>query len=245
MNPAVVAHVHHDRVVAQALLLVEVVQQLADRLVEPFAHGPVPGDVDRIGLILVLVEEPGRRVVRRVRHERRVPHVERFAVLRRPVDEVEHRREALAADLQTLVAVPAASSRVAVRHALGEAAAAAGVALPPLAGLVADVALLGEQFRQRRGLVDVRDHLLPLAQELLAPGQRRVVGRDLVLVRVQPGDHRRQARPAQARRHVAALERQTLIREFVDVRRLDVRVAHERVIVPGLVVGDDHHHVRR
>ena len=118
--------------------------------------------------------------------------------------------------LRPVVAVAAALRRVAVRHALGEPAAPAGVPLPPLPGLEADVALpspaasaASATSRTARSspAAASRKPASLFACALVSPfGQRRVVGGDLVLVRVEPGDHRREARAAQAARHVAALE---------------------------------------
>src|SRR5262245_11401365 len=118
-------------------------------------------------------------------------------------------------------------------HSLGEAAAAAGVPLPPLPSLETDVAVLLQKLRQRWRLLELVDHLLPQSEELLVLvglrtresfRQRRVVGGDLVLVWVKAGDHRRQARTAEARRHITALEDEPLAGELVEVRRFDVFV---------------------
>ena len=229
-------------------------KQLADGLVEPLAHRPVARDVDRLGLVLVLVEETLGRVVRRVRHHRRVPDEERLAVLLRLVEEVEDRLQSFATDLEALVAVTAALRGIAVRHPFGKPAATARVAFPPLPRLEAQVTFLLQESRQRRRLLEQRDHLLPLLQVTsvfvrLRRGhsfrERRVVRGDLVLMRIEAGDHRREARPAQTARHVAAFEEQPFRRELVEMRRLDVLVAHEAVVGPALIVTDDEEHIRR
>ena len=62
---------------------------------------------------------------------------------------------------------------------------------------------------------------------------------------VEPGQDRRQAGRAEAGRHVAAAEGLPLRGEPIEVGGPDVRVAHEGVVAVPLIVGDDHHDVRR
>ena len=83
LDPAVVGEEDDDRVLGEPLL-VEVVEELAAGLVEPLAHGPVLGHLRRLGLALVLVEEPRGGRVRRVRHHRGVPEEERLRPVRWP-----------------------------------------------------------------------------------------------------------------------------------------------------------------
>ena len=73
--------------------------------------------------VAVLVEQPLRRVVGRVRHHRRVPEEERRPALLGHADEVEDRLHSLTPDGEPEVAVAAAASRVAVRHSVCEPAA--------------------------------------------------------------------------------------------------------------------------
>ena len=79
-------------------------------------------------------------------------------------NEVEDRLHALAADSEPEVAVPAATSRVAVRHSVREPAASIRAA-PPFAGLEAHVAARGKNPRQGRQIVKITDHLPPRSQE--------------------------------------------------------------------------------
>jgi hypothetical protein len=89
-------------------------------------------------------------------------------------------------------------------------------------------------------------HLVAVLLGIFAFGRDgRLVAGDTVLVREQPGDHRGERRAAEARRHVAALEQAALPGQAVEVWRLDGFVAHEAVIGPRLVVGDDKHDVGR
>ena len=134
------------------------VEQLAARLVEPLAHRPVLRDFQRRRLRPVLLEQPLGRVVRLVRQHRRVPEKERLAALGGMVDEVEDRLHGLAADLEAVVAVPAAACWIAVAHAVGEPAVPV-VASPPFAGLKTDVPPGRKQARQRGHAVEVADQL--------------------------------------------------------------------------------------
>ena len=248
LDPAVVGDVGDQRVLGDALL-VEEREQLAAGLVEPGAHREVPRDGLGAPLLLVGLQQPRGRVVGRVGQEGRVPDEE--GLLRRAglVDEVGDRRESLAADLQAVVPVPAALLGVAAGHPVGEAATAEA-ALPPLAGLEAEVAPRGEQAGEGGESVDVRDQ--QLARVDLRPGGvpsvhlgvRRIVAGDPRLVGVEPGDHGRERGPAEGRRHVPAAEGHALPRKPVDVGRADLPVPHEAVVRPGLVVGDDQDDVR-
>ena len=73
--------------------------------------------------------------------------------------------------------------------------------------------------------------------------QGRIVAAGLVLVRVQAGDERRQRRAAQGGGHVAAGEHGAAFGERVEIRRFDVRVSHEAIVGPSVIVGDDEHDV--
>jgi hypothetical protein len=147
------------------MLPVEEVEQLAARLVEPLAHRPVPGHVQRGGFIAVLGQQAFGRIVRLVREHGRIPDEE--GPVAGPVDEIEHRLHPRSADLQALVAVPATAGGIAVGHPLGEATPAE-VTFPPLARLKAHVTLLAQQSRQRGGRLDPRDLPAPLGQGLVA-----------------------------------------------------------------------------
>ncbi len=225
---------------------------MAAGFVAPLAHGPIFGDVFGRGERQVFIEQTLRRRVRRVGHERGVPDEERLLLGDRAVDEVVNRLHGLAADGEAGVAVARS-----LGHAVGEAAPFE-IAFPPLAGLEAGVAFGSKEARQRRRGVDMGD--LPFTQAVefriragllgfsfaLARGrrERRVVREDLVLVRVQAGENRREARSAEARRHVAAREGERFGGQPIEPGRLDLLVTHEAEIAVGLIVGDDQHDVR-
>ena len=135
---------------------------------------------------------------------------------------------------------------VAVGHAVGEAATGV-VALPPFAGLMTDVTALGQEPGQGGHGVDEGHaflHLVTVCFAVASLGRHgRFVAGDFVLVRVKAGDHRRERGAAEAGWHVAALEQAALLGQAIDVWRLDGFVAHETVVRPRLVVGDNENDV--
>ena len=110
-------------------------------------------------------EQPLGRVVRLVRHHRRVPEEERGLARLGHLDEERDGLHLPATDGQAGVAVPAAAVGVAAGHAVGEPAALVRPA-PPLARLEAEVPLRGQQSRDGRHIVEVLDHLLATAEEM-------------------------------------------------------------------------------
>ena len=67
-----------------------------------------------------------------------------------------------------------------------------------------------------------------------------VVARDPVLERVEPGRHRGEGRTAQGGRHVTPVKVQAAPGQLVEMGSPDVRMAHEPIVRPPLVVADDH-----
>ena len=181
-----------------------------------------------------------------MRQHRGVPDEEGPAVVAAAADEVVDRLERLPADREPLVAVP-----LPLRHALGEPSAGK-VSLPPLAGLQAFVAAVGQQPWQERPFLEVPVHRFAAGGEgrpafRASARNPRVLGRivadDPVLVRQPAGDDRGEARAAEAAGHVAKPVDETLPRQPVEVRRAEVLMSHEAVVAPVLVVGDDEHDV--
>ena len=66
-----------------------------------------------------------------------------------------------------------------------------------------------------------------------------------MLMRIKPGQQRRQTRAAQRRRHVAVREDGPLARQSIETRRQDDLVPHEAEVAPVHVVADHHDDVRR
>src|SRR5688572_17295397 len=138
--------------------------------------------------------------MRRVRHHRRVPKEERTVACM--IDEIEHRLHRLAADFQAFVAVTAAARYVPMRHAFGETTGA--LAFPPLAGLVAHVALCSEHPRDGLRALKQRRHARTIFR---APRiSRRIVPDDAMLVWIESGHDGGKAGAAQTGRHVPTSE---------------------------------------
>ena len=237
LDPAVVGDVDDERV-RRKVFAVEMVEQVADGTVKPLDVAPITGHVDAVGFCSIVLDEFRGGVVGIVGKHRRIPHEERFSRGPRAADEVLDRLHRLPADDEPFVAVPRA-----FRHPLRESTARK-IPLPPFSGLQTRVAARTEQPRQRGPLLEMPGH--PFAargKRFLAA--RRVVAHDPVLVRIPAGDDRGEARATEAARHVAAREHEALAGEPIEVRRAQVRVPHERVVAPVLVVRKDEHHVRR
>ena len=138
-----------------------------------------------------------------------------------------------------------------LRHPLSEPSAGK-VSLPPLAGLQAFVAAFAQEPWQERPFLEVTVHRFAAGGEggpafrASARNPRirgRIIAHDPVLVRQPAGDDRGEARAAEAAGHVATPVDETLPRQPVEVRRAEVLMAHEAVVAPVLVVGDDEHDV--
>ena len=130
--------------------------------------------------------------------------------------------------------------------------------LPPLASLQAEVTLLFELRWQRAGSFEELAHLLASGLKggvsgaffLALPFRStrhdgRVIAGDEVLVRILTGDNGSEAGAAEAAGHIAAFEGKALAGEAVEMRRLHHGMAHEAVVAPQMIVGDDHDDVRR
>ena len=186
------------------------------------------------GQALIPRQQTLRRSVRRVRQHRRVPNQERlFTDI---AQEVGDRRHPFAADLQSLVAVPALAGRVAMRHAVRKASQPM-VAFPPLAGLQALIPKRRQQPRQRRPLFHVVEQ-----QRTIGPLGRIVSGL-LMLMGIQPRDDAGQAGTTEAARDIATRKGQALAGKLVQMRRANVRMPHEAKIGPPLIVAENHHDV--
>ena len=224
--------------------------QLAAGFIEPLAHRVVFGDPVRNSLRLILLEEPSRRIVWRVRQKRRVPDEKRLLVRHRAIDEIKDRLHPIASDSQPVVAMPSARLWKPPGHSLGESAPLIGT-FPPLAALVADVALLCQPPGKSAGLVDVGNEKFPdvfarfLGVGLVRGRAGRVVSGRLVLMRIQTGGQRHQSGPAQRGRDIAAPKHHAFLGELVEMRRFDRRMPHETIVGVTLVIGDNQNDVRR
>ena len=250
LNPSIVADVHHNRVLAKALLI-EIRQQLPTGLIEPLAHGPVPrhGGCRRLRQILPL--QPFRRGVGRMGHEGSVPDIEGAVARHGTIDEIRDLAQALASDGEPCIAMPPTSRRVTVRHALGETASG-GIPFPPLAGLQGDVALFRQHTGQRRHHLNAANQIFVQAcahgRPFLAPAslpsrKGRIVAHDPVLVWMQARDQRCEGRATQGSDSVTATEGQPLLRKPVEMGGIDMWMPHEPIIAPRLIVRDDQDNV--
>ena len=190
LNPAVVGDINKDRVFSKAFL-VDVIDQFADCFIEPLHHRVVTCDVRRIDFTGVFVKQSLGRIVRSVWQERRVPDEERLVAS--VLDEIKNRLHAFAANLEAHIAVTSAACGVAMRHAVRETASRV-MALPPFTALMADVALIFQDTRQRRPLID-QGYLLRKPPRVFGrafsfPRNGRLIAGDLVLARIQAGNHR-------------------------------------------------------
>ena len=114
---------------------------------------------------------------------------------------------------------------------------------------MADVALLFQDTRQRRPLID-QGYLLGKPPRVFGRAfsfrrNGRFIAGDFVLARIQAGNHCGQRRAAQAAGHVAVRVGEAFLGELVDVRRLNNLVPHKAVISPGLVIGNDVNNIGR
>ena len=134
----------------------------------------------------------------------------------RVIDEIIDWLERLASYVEALVAVATARVLVADRHAVGKATSGK-VILPPLAGLQTPIPFAlqfpgqgGHLFEEGRHLLATGPVFLALVEVTFghAAGTRRIIAHHFVLMRIKPGDDRRQAGTAQTRRHIAARKEQ-------------------------------------
>ena len=262
LDPAVVGDVDEEGVFGEAFGF-DFVHELAAGLVEPFDHGVVACDVvglDAFGF--VFLEEVVGRGMRAVGHHGGVPDEEGFFLGGGVVDEGEDGIEAFAANFEAVVAVAAAGVGEATSHGFGEAGALGG-AFPPFAGLVAEVAFVAEEFDDGGLLVVVADEFFAeggvfggvgfgafglgfaLAFGFGGVGGSGgsegggVVAGDFALVGVEAGGEGGEGGAAEGGGDVAAGEEGAAGGEFVEVGGFDLFVAHETVVGPGVVVGDE------
>ncbi len=109
-----------DQRVAQLSVLLQVINQLSDRLIETGDFGIVRQQVRWDIFVAVQLAKSCRSIERNVREERRVPDKERFLVSHTAIHEICDRLDPMAADLQSRIAVSATSVRKPFGHPLGE-----------------------------------------------------------------------------------------------------------------------------
>ena len=237
MNPAVIGDINDQRFLRQPLA-VEKIEQLAHGAVEPFHVTPVTGQMLALRQRRVVIDECLRWIVRVVRQHRRIPDKKWLAIGMAGVHKIVDRLQRLAADRESLIAVTRA-----LCHAICETAPRK-MPLPPFTGLQALVATSRQQRGQRGPFFQVLGHLFATRCKCSWAGARgRIVAGDAVLMGIATGDERGKARAAEARRHIAARKDEALSRQSVEVWRAQMLVAHEGVVAPVLIVGNNQHHI--
>ncbi len=180
--------------------------------------------------------------MRSVGQEGGVPDKERFLFPSRVIDKIRDRLHGDAADGQAFIAVTTTALGVAVGHPVSEAAVLPG-ALPPLAGLVRQVAVGGQQPDKAgmlmKGLAQRFVEFMPLGTRvavLLHASPTHIITCDAMLERKEPSDHGSEGRAANWRRHVTAFKDQALGCELVEMWGLDLGVPHEAIVRPCLII---------
>ncbi len=183
----------------------------------------------------VLAHQALGRVVRRVRKERRIPDEKRLLLRNGMVDEFSDRLHALTPDLQSIITMAPTSLRIAMGHPMSEPAILKR-SFPPLARLVRKVTVRGQCPDKTRVPMELlaQRHIQGRAIDAAI----HVVARDAVLKRMEPGDDGGQGRTAKRRRHVATFENQTLPGETVEIRSPNLRMPHEAVVRPRLIIAE-------
>ena len=74
---------------------------------------------------------------------------------------------------------------------------------------------------------------------------RWIISSYTVLMSVLAVDQGYQRGPAQGSGHITPFKKNALSGKLVQMGRLDLRVAHESVIGPGLIIGNDIEHIGR
>ena len=149
--------------------------------------------------------------------------------------------------------MPTATCGIGVSHGVGEASAL-GFAFPVLAGLQGEVASVVERSGDVRVFDEACVELFVLgspiwmfarghAIESLLLWRFEIVPSDAMFVRMEPCQNGGEGRAAEWASNIATGKREGLVGELVEVGRFDVGMAHETVVRPGLIVGDDEEHV--
>ena len=94
LNPAVVRHINHQRIIGDSFFI-ESIKQLAARFIKPVAHGKVRRLVGWSVFALILLKQAVRRIVWSMGQERCVPDKERILVSRRGINEICDRMQTL------------------------------------------------------------------------------------------------------------------------------------------------------
>ena len=226
--------------------MIEVREQVTNRLIKPLDVAPVAGDMHTVGLRLIVLHEFLRRVVGIMRQHRGIPDKEGLLGVLASIDEVIDRLHRLPANIEPLVAVPRTFG-----HALVKATARE-VPLPPLTGLQARVPVCPEELGQRRPALQPLVHLLAaILKEFSACGRPPcypwllwwVIPSNQMLMRIVAGDQRGKARTTKAAGHIAPGVDEALGSQPVEGWCPQLLMAKKGVVPPMLIVREDKDHV--
>ena len=226
-------------------------QQRAACLIEPLTHRPIFCQMERGCLVPVFFQQPLRGIVWLMRQHGRIPQKKRPLLLHRLVHEIRNRLHRLAANFQPRISMPSAMIDIPIRHPVREAPIRI-ISRPPFAGLETQIPLLPQLRRQAR----LREHEIVQLLQLRTKGRvlvsiharafwpRRLIAGDFCLMRILSRQQTRQRRTAQAGTNIPAPKHQTLPRQLIQMWRPDLRMPHESIVRPRLVIADDKDNIR-
>ncbi len=117
-------------------------------------------------------------------------------------------------------------------------------AFPPFSGLVRQIAVGGQQLNKARKLMEVIQHGLILLIARALAAIVHIIACHSMYYRKLSRDHRGQRGTTQRSGHVATVKTQSTRCQLVEVRGLDVRMPHETIIRPRLIITQDQDNVR-
>ena len=247
LDPPVIGDIEDDGILGEALFI-EVSEEIADGFVEEGDHCPIIGDGEAGSFVFEEIEEAFGRVMWGVREHGGIPDEEGFFGFFGIGDELVDGIHGFATDIEADVAVAFAFG-----HAVGESASGE-VPLPPFSRLEGEIAMGDEESGD--GLFSIHVAVIGFAAfgeggrfgEIgwaAGGGEGRIIGGHAVLVGILSRDDAGETGAAEGSGAIGAREGEALGGESIDVGGLDMGMAEETVVGPGLVIGDDHHHIGR
>jgi hypothetical protein len=147
-----------------------------------------------------------------VRQKRSIPDKERRLI--HVGQKLEERLKSVSPNLESFISMPTSSFRISVGHTMSEASPEI-TPLPPFSSLITDISCARKQSGKSRCGFNSTYQTLVLPEILgitafYPGGSGRIIARNAILVRIKTSDHRSQAGPAEAGRHVAITIDKTL-----------------------------------
>ena len=134
----------------------------------------------------------------------------------------------------------AAAFWIAMGHAVREPAICKRP-LPPLAGLMGEVTVGRQHLDETGMLVKCGPHRRIQCRTIFAA--IHIVAGNAVLKRIEPRSQRSKRRSTKWRGNVPTFEYETAAGQLVQMRCLDIGMAHEAIVHPCLVITQDKHDV--